>query len=324
MKKDGFKLLIFIELLIIFLLAISSFIFSQKNAEKIQVDKELLRSQNYQVIEENDANVDGTNNVKFTSYFLRDINEDGTEEKLNGTCKKIGKTDNLYIKLDVLDGTLKNGKITINSNNFSLITSIVKDEFVKENVFSTDAKEINLNDITGEKSEELVGEVVSGDYNYPEQKISSLKNNINNYSKINSITLTGTYVTEGGESIEIEKTVDLTVDWYGEANLDVPNYFNSNPNLIQIKNASNIVDEENSLVRFTFDVAIRETQNELLLQNAYIEGNMPRINGYSPVNMEIQGENVEYTYDVNTRKYQAEKNAEADGEGYIIQNAYDN
>ena len=70
-------------------------------------------------------------------------------------------------------------------------------------------------------------------------------------------------------------------------------------------------------------MAIRETQNELLLQNAYIEGNMPRINGYEPISLEIVGDNIDYTYNVNTRYYHAEKNAELGNEGNIISQAYD-
>ena len=130
MNRRLLKLLTVIILIISILVTVFCFLFNRKNSGKHQTDKELLRSANYQVIEEDDGIINGTDNVKFISYFLRDIDEDGIEEKLNGTCKRTGKTDKLYMKLDVLCGTLKNGKITINSNNFSLITSIVKNEMI--------------------------------------------------------------------------------------------------------------------------------------------------------------------------------------------------
>ena len=60
-------------------------------------------------------------NVKFSAFFLRDLDGDGYAEKLKGTCKEIGKEDTLYMEVNVQTaGYLKNGKIEINGNNYYL------------------------------------------------------------------------------------------------------------------------------------------------------------------------------------------------------------
>ena len=50
----------------------------------------------------------------------------------------------------------------------------------------------------------------------------NLNDNVNKYSKVNSITLTGTHVVENDDGTTTEtpinKTVNLTVDWYGTTN----------------------------------------------------------------------------------------------------------
>ena len=51
-------------------------------------------------------------NIKFSSFFLRDLDSDGYAEKLKGTCKEIGKEDTLYMELNVQTaGYLKNAKV---------------------------------------------------------------------------------------------------------------------------------------------------------------------------------------------------------------------
>ena len=49
-------------------------------------------------------------------------------------------------------------------------------------------------------------------------------------SGVNSITLTGTHVAADGKRTEISKTVELTMDWYGPSNAEIPIYFLSTRN----------------------------------------------------------------------------------------------
>ena len=75
----------------------------------------------YDQFAEGDDAIEGTDNVKFSAFFLRDINGDGYAEKIKGTCKQIGKEDTLYMEVNIqTDGILKNAKIEVDGKNFYL------------------------------------------------------------------------------------------------------------------------------------------------------------------------------------------------------------
>ena len=89
---------------------------------------------NYEEFTDKDEEVEGTENVKFSAFFLRDINQDGYAEKIKGTCKEIGQEDTLYMEINVeTAGMLKNAKIEIQGNNFYLQTALPKDNELKDN-----------------------------------------------------------------------------------------------------------------------------------------------------------------------------------------------
>ena len=46
------------------------------------VDPELLRARTYEQFEEGSDNIEGTDNVKFSAFFLRDLDGDGNAEKV--------------------------------------------------------------------------------------------------------------------------------------------------------------------------------------------------------------------------------------------------
>ena len=53
-------------------------------------------------------------NVKFSAFFLRDLDGDGYAEKIKGTCKEVGTSDTLYMEINILtNGKLKNAKVEI-------------------------------------------------------------------------------------------------------------------------------------------------------------------------------------------------------------------
>ena len=62
------------------------------------IDSELARAMTYDQFEDGDDAVEGTDNVKFSAFFLRDVNNDGNAEKIKGTSKQIGKEDTLYME----------------------------------------------------------------------------------------------------------------------------------------------------------------------------------------------------------------------------------
>ena len=177
---------------------------------------ELEVSKTYEQVEEGDEATQ-SEYVKFDAFFLRDLDGDGYAESIRGACREIGEEDTLYMELNVMTaGYLRDGKITVNGENFYLQTSLPKDDELKNNYIGNNVKTIEFNDLANGTQKMLTGIVRSGNYSYSSQKAAAIGNNINNYSKVNSVTLTGTWVSEDGETtVDINKTVDFTIDWYG-------------------------------------------------------------------------------------------------------------
>ena len=287
-------------------------------------DSELARAMTYGEFTDADADVSGTNYVKFSAFFLRDINNDGYAEKIKGTCKQIGKEDTLYMELNVLtNGYLENGVITINGNNFYLQTAIPKDNEIKDNVISNNTKQISLNQINHGTQKLLTGIVRSGDYSYDSQKFAAIGLDTTKMSGVNSIVLTGTHVAADGTRTAINKTIELNMDWYGNAKAEIPSYFLSNQNLNQIKDNTNVGDTENNKAVFEFEVAMQEVNNNILLSKACLEGTVPQLNGYNALNVESLDDNLVCTFDSEKSTFVATKTSELDESGTISKQCYD-
>ena len=166
--------------------------------------QEIARAMSYEQFKEGDEAVDGTENVKFSAFFLRDLDGDGYAEKIKGTCKEIGSEDTMYMEINVqTEGHLDNAKIEIAGKNFYLQTALPKDEQLKENYIGSNIKLIEFNELNNGTQKLITGVVRSGDYAYENSKNSAIGNNINNYTREdNKIILTGTYVGEEGTETE--------------------------------------------------------------------------------------------------------------------------
>ena len=287
-------------------------------------DSELARAMTYDQFSDDDANIDGTDYVKFGAFFLRDINNDGYAEKIKGTCKQVGKEDTLYMELNVLtNGYLENGVITINSDNFYLQTAIPKDSEVKDNVISNNTKQISLNQINNGTQKLLTGIVRTGDYSYDSQKFAAIGNDTTKMSKVNSVTLTGTHVAADGTRTQISKTVEFNMDWYGTTKAEIPSYVAGSSNLSQSKDNTNVVDEKNKQAVFEFDIGMQETNNQLILSKAHLEGTIPQLNGYDPSKVEIVDSNATFSYEEATKTFQAEKLTELNTDRTVSKQCYD-
>ena len=272
---------------------------------------ELARAMEYEEVKEGDEAVEGTDYVEFDAFFLRDINQDGYAESIRGTCKPIGQDDTLYMELNVQTaGYLKNTKIDINGENFYLQTSLPKDNELKDNYIGNNIKTIEFNDIANGTQKMLTGLVRSGDYSVTSRKAEAIGNNINNYSKINSVTLTGTYVGEDGTEIAINKTVEFNIDWYGETQARIYS-------IIQNKDITNAIDEEKGELSLDFTVYTEETDKELIISKNHVEGEVPELNGYKPLRVEYTGSNGLFNYDTKTRIFTIDRNAQTNEEGKV-------
>lgn len=271
---------------------------SVKNSkDAIVLDAENLRAIEYGEFKEGDEKVKDCDYVQFSAFFLKDINNDSYTEKIKGTCKEIGQTDTLYMDINVLtQGSLKNGRITLNAQNFTWKTSIVMNNMVDGNY-------------VGETSSiKLKNEISNGNQTLLEGKISSkIGNNINDYCRVNSITLTGTYVDDDGYETPISKTIDLTVDWYGTTKTTV-----STGN--QKKDIDTILKDDKVVIKF--NTTVSDTARQLLLKKQEAKITIPDLNGYSAEDVKVTG-SKNYIYDKDSGILTITREATLDENGKI-------
>ena len=158
-------------------------------------DKRMMQYE--QLTPEKEA-VENCDNVKFSAYFAKDINNDGYAEKVLGTCKETNNVDTLRISVNVQSGGyLKDGVISINGKNFNYMTEIPKDSIIKENYVSKNTKKIELNNINSGTEMTIRG------------NISCVLTQIEHYSvSDNKVTLTGVYVDDEGNETSRNKEIN--------------------------------------------------------------------------------------------------------------------
>ena len=276
-------------------------------------DPELARAMTYDQFVDGDENISGTDNVKFSAFFLRDVNSDGIDEKIKGTCKKVGMDDALHMVVDVQnEGTLKNGKIEIAGNNFYLLTSIPQDNDLKNNYISANTGEIEFNDLASGTKKELTGMVRSGDYSYTSSIANAIGSNVNNLSRNdNKIIFTGTYVDAEGNSKDIRKEITFSTDWYGTTSANLSETTSTYYDL------QDRIDENKDTLTLTADITSTETAQLLKIKKNYVEGTIPQLNGYSPVSVTSDAPTTSFDYNESTRVFKLNRTAETDSAGNI-------
>ncbi len=262
--------------------------------------------------------------IKFDAFFLKDVDGDGIADGVRGSCNQIGKEDNLYFEIKVeKDGYLENGKITINTTNSYLYAALVKDSGIKDNYIGPNIKEIELNKLSNGMQKLIITSIRSGDYSLSSESMNAINNNINNYSDINSVTFTGTHVSEDGTITEIEKTIEFNVDWYGKLNTEIPEVIRlDQSNLNHEYSFNELLDENGETLTLDFKVGVQENRYQSLISKSVIEGNIPELNGSKPLNVEISGIGVTYKYDNETGYYIAQRESVIDEDGNVITQAY--
>lgn len=295
-KKKIISVLVF---LVIITIVLSIFFVKHVDNKTANLDAETLKAMTYKELTDEDSKINNCDYVQFSAFFTRDLDKDGYAERLNGTCKEISNTDTLYAELKVLSkGYLKDGKITLNAKNFIWTTSIVSDTVVKGNYIG-DTSVINLQN-----------EILSGSEKLFWGKISNKISNINDYSKVNSITLTGTYVDDFGVETPISKTVNLTVDWYGSVKAMM-----SIDTKTEYLDSLNINDSGEMTV--SIFVSTVEKAEELILKDNIITIEAPEINGYSPIEVNTTSKVLKSEYDSNTRILTITKSSQVSKSGNI-------
>lgn len=290
---------------------------SKKNETISGINPEIARSMEYEQVQPGDEDISGTDYVKFDAFFLRDLNNDGYAESIRGTCREIGESDTLYMDINVQsNGYLENGRITINSQNMYFSTAIVEDDVVSGNYISNNTSTINLKTINNGTEKLFYGNVNSGN-GTTSGKALAIGNDTNNYSKVNSVTLTGTHVSNTGVRTPISKTVEFNVDWHGSVTARA---YVSSSNLSQSGNLDSVLDETNGKINLQLKLYSQETAEELILKQAYMEGTIPALNGYMPTEVKITGTGINSTYNEETGAFTITRDATLNSSG-IVQNA---
>lgn len=309
----------FVALVIVLFFSIAGFL-NQKDSKlkkELLLSPEMARAMTYEQFGPGDENIEGTDNVKFSAFFLRDLDGDGYAEKIKGTCREVGKQDTLYMELNVLTaGKLINGKIEIENNNFNLVTTLPKDNELKNSYISQNTNLIEFNEIANGTQKMLIGIVRSGNYTSGSTYTSAIGDNTQNYSKENKIVFTGIYVDELNNETEIRKEINLDVDWYGTA---TANFYSTGSTYYDLPSR---IDEENQTITLNAIVSPSETKNELLLKKNYLEGTIPELNGFAPIEVTCTTNGILFSYDETTRKFTITKEAELDDNGEITNSAY--
>lgn len=285
-EKDNSKLtsIISMSIISIILLCFGINIWVSESRTKLgESDIELAKSMSYARAE---GNTKVNECVDFETFFLRDLDGDGYADKILGTSKEIGQNDTLYFNISVSsEGYIKDGVIKINAENFTLATAIVKDDIVKNNVISNDAKQIELNRIYAGTTKLLMG------------RINNKINSKFDYSRVSQIVFEATYVNENSEEERISKTVDLQVDWYGS----VENQIKTDTEVVY---ASDIVNEEQQTLDVKFKLITEESKKQLILTQNTVKGTIPELNGYKPSRVTIEGKNGTLKYDKDTGEFE--------------------
>ena len=275
------------------------------------ISPELAKAMTYPVADDSEKKVNWIEGLEFDAFFLRDIDGDGYAEKIRGTCKEVGKEDTLYMELNVqTEGYLSEAKIEINGNNFYLQTSLPKDEELKDNYIGNNTKTIEFKTINNGTEKLLTGIIRSGDYSYPSKMLEAIGNNRYNYTKESSVVFSGTYIDGSGTSRKFSKTVKFDIDWYGTVTARMYS-------LNQSRNIEDAIDEENGLINLDFIVNTEETEQELILSKNYVEGKIPYLNGYAPIEVVYTGSNAKFNYNVASCKFTLERSAVVAGSGIV-------
>ena len=231
-------------------------------------------------------------NATATPYVTFDACFEQSGVKYRGIHAELNNTVNLAINLNVqTNGTLKNGKITFDDDrNYTLINNINTDDYIK----SVTSSSITFSDIPLG-----VNKTINATLKQTPCNINNFDYELNNLSKTNKLTFTGTHVASDGTETKISKDVYFHIDWYGD--IQVIRYSDD-----YTQNKFILSEEEGKIyIVYTSYVYTNDVTNlkaSALDKAAIFETVIPQMQGYNPIDVYVEdiGEiNRTLTYDYN-------------------------
>lgn len=232
---------------------------------------------------ENQKTASNNENVEFDAYFME-------KEKAHTVKKNIKEEVKLYLSINVKKGYLKNAKVEMlgengTSANFKIASSEQKLEVVE-------SINVNTNTIAFKQ-------LNSGTQIILEVPVKSLTNDLfdlSNFSKINNIKLTGSYVSNEGKTIDIEKTILTRNEWHEDVNATLEQTVKSY--------IPYTVGEKTGTILQTV-VKTGLENNALPIASTQVTLKAPEANGVKPKEVivttnSINATNITWNYDENT------------------------
>lgn len=232
---------------------------------------------------ENQKTVSNNENVKFDAYF---VDEKGN--KIHTQVKDIDEHMKLFLEIQVDKGYLKNSKIKMlgqdgKEANFRIAS---KDQTL-DMVESVDAE----NNIIALKQMNSGTNVI---LQVPIASTYSELFDLSNFSKINNITLTGSYVDNSGKQIQIEKTINTRNEWGKETKAVVEQETKTYMPYEVSEKTGTILQ---TLVKTSLE------NNSLPTKQTKITVNVPEINGVKPEEIIVTANNTYATNNQGADKF---------------------
>lgn len=227
---------------------------------------------------ENQKIVSNNENVKFDAYFK---NEKGN--KIHTQTKDIDEHARLFLEIQVDKGYLKNSKITMLGQDG------------KETNFRIASKDQTLDmveNIDAENNKISLKQINSGTNVILQIPIASTYSelfDLSNFSKINNITLTGSYIDNSGKQTGIEKTISVRNEWGKEAKAIVEQ-------ATKTYMPYEVGEQTGTILQTTVKTGIEK--NSLPVKQTKISVKVPEINGVKPEEVIVTANN---TYGTNNQ-----------------------
>ncbi len=151
---------------------------------------------------ENQKIVSNNENVKFDAYF-----KDERGYKVHSQKKDIDESMELFLEIQVDKGYLKNSEIRMSGEDGT------KANFKIENNYETLDMVENIDAENNKLSLKQINSGTNVILQVPIASIYSELFDLSNFSKINNITLTGSYIDNNGKQVKIEKTIEIMNIW---------------------------------------------------------------------------------------------------------------
>jgi len=223
--------------------------------------------------------------VSFDAYL---VSNSGSEEAL-----KIGGENSLELTIKVeKDGYLTDGKITIENSNFKF-----GELDLSETIQSVSETEIVLNKI--KSNDEEVQITVPIEFN----KTKNAK--VTDFSNINNVNFTGTFVNENGKEVEVSTVKEVKVMWTADANATISSELTKYVPF-DLNGSRGVILQE----RITTGLE----ENNLPIGQETLTIQVPTINGASPTEVTVIGaSSYNYNEQANTLIINNDRSVDSDG-----------